>query len=336
MTFSTPIGALISYAAASAFFWQFPHFLHRKKKILFTCPHISHRGGSAEGYENTLKNFKRAVKNGTNMLELDVRMTRDRQVIVFHDQTLARVAGRELPVADVDYKELPPLKAEVLIDSIPGQFFSDRSWSEEERRIPLLEQVFQEFPLIPINIDIKENDEELIQKVSKLIDEYQRGDITVWGSFSSDVCKKCYDVNPDVCLFFSAKRVVVLMICAVTGLLPFLPMKETHFEVFLPLSMKRRRLKQVPELSMKEKCLLWICETFLVWKPMINHLKKRGIHVYLWVCNDPDEFEECKKIGVTGIMTDYPTRLREFLNASKSQAIPSDLNVEDAELNPTV
>ncbi|ODM99949.1 Glycerophosphodiester phosphodiesterase domain-containing protein 1 [Orchesella cincta] len=318
MAIPAALGALISYAAASAFFWHFPHILHKKKNISFTCPHISHRGGSAEGYENTLKSFQNAVKQGTNMLELDVRMTRDRQVVVFHDQTLARVAERDLSVAEFDYKELPSLNSKIPIDTIPGEYFSDLSWPEDERRIPLLKEVFQEFPKIPINIDIKENDMELIQEVSKLIDEYQRADITVWGSFSSDVCNKCYDVNPNVCLFFSAKRVLVLMLCAVTGLLPFIPMKETHFEVFLPMSMKRRRLKQVSELSLKEKCLLWICETFLVWKPMINHLKKRGIHVYLWVCNDPDEFAECRKIGVTGIMTDHPTLLREFLNTSKS------------------
>lgn len=43
----------------------------------------------------------------------------------------------------------------------------------------------------------------------------------------------------------------------------------------------RRRLKQVSSLSFSEKCLLWMCETLLVWQPLINHLKKRGIHVNL-------------------------------------------------------
>ncbi|CAL8077660.1 unnamed protein product [Orchesella dallaii] len=314
----TALGALISYAAASAFFWHFPHFLHKRKKIAFACAHISHRGGSAEGYENTLKAFRNAVKKGTNMLELDVRMTRDRQVVVFHDPTLTRVAGRDLPVAEVDYDALPKLKPTIPIDTIPGETFSDLSWPEEERKIPLLREVFKEFPSVPINIDIKENDIQLIQEVSKLIHEYQRADITVWGSFNSEVCNQCYDVNPNVCLFFSAKRVLVLMICAVTGLLPFIPMKETHYEVFLPLSLKKRRLKQVIDLSLSEKCLLWACETFLLWKPLLNHLKKRGIHVYLWVCNDSEEFSECQKLGVTGIMTDHPTLLRDFLNTSKS------------------
>lgn len=81
--FLTALGAFLSYAVASAIFWNFPHWLHKKKNISFTCAHISHRGGmymekwivttsksldrffiflvsgSAEGYENTLKNFRK-------------------------------------------------------------------------------------------------------------------------------------------------------------------------------------------------------------------------------------------------------------------------------------
>lgn len=75
-----------------------------------------------------------------------------------------------------------------------GESFYDKSWTEEERRIPLLRDVFQEFPNVPINIDIKDNDFQLINQVSKLINEFGRTDITVWGSFNSDVCKECYRV----------------------------------------------------------------------------------------------------------------------------------------------
>lgn len=141
-----------------------------------------------------------------------------------------------------------------------GESFCDKTWSDEERRIPLLREVFQEFSNIPINIDIKVNDVRLIKQVSALINEFERADLTVWGSFNNDICKECYRVvssqltffyfkidkinhfpfqNPDVRLFFSVKRVVVLLLCAFTGLLPFIPIKETHYEIFLPMSMKK-------------------------------------------------------------------------------------------------
>ncbi len=75
-----------------------------------------------------------------------------------------------------------------------GECFTDQSWSDEERKIPLLREVFQEFANIPINIDIKENDLRLIRQVSALINEYNRAHLTVWGSFNNDICKECYRV----------------------------------------------------------------------------------------------------------------------------------------------
>lgn len=63
---------------------------------------------------------------------------------------------------------------------------------EEERRIPLLVEVFQNFPNLPINIDIKTNNNILIGEVDRLISEHQREEITVWGSFSEGITYKCY------------------------------------------------------------------------------------------------------------------------------------------------
>ncbi len=75
-----------------------------------------------------------------------------------------------------------------------------------------------------------------------------------------------------------------------------------------------RRCLAVGELSFKENMIYWLSRTFLVWKPMISHLQRRGIQVYLWVCNSEDEFKACESIGATGIMTDRPTLLRKFLD----------------------
>jgi len=45
--------------------------------------------------------------------------------------------------------------------------------------------------------------------------------------------------DPSVGLFFSGKRVMLLLLMMVIGMLPFIPLRETHYEVFLPLSIKR-------------------------------------------------------------------------------------------------
>lgn len=63
---------------------------------------------------------------------------------------------------------------------------------EEERKFVLLKEVFEAFPRMPINIDIKINNDKLIFKVSELIKKYQREEYTVWGNFSDEITRKCY------------------------------------------------------------------------------------------------------------------------------------------------
>ncbi len=46
---------------------------------------------------------------------------------------------------------------------------------------------------------------------------------------------------------------------------------------------------------------------------MVNHFKKRGILVYYWVLNTDEEFRRAIDLGVNGIITDYPTRLINFV-----------------------
>lgn len=72
---------------------------------------------------------------------------------------------------------------------------------EEERKFALLKEVFETFPNMPINIDIKINDDQLIMKVSDLIKEYNREDYTVWGNFSDEITQKCYKIVMDCYAF---------------------------------------------------------------------------------------------------------------------------------------
>ena len=55
------------------------------------------------------------------MLELDVRLTKDGKVVVFHDSSLLRVTGHDMKVCDVDYPSIPNLRARVPIDTMPGK-----------------------------------------------------------------------------------------------------------------------------------------------------------------------------------------------------------------------
>jgi len=64
--------------------------------------------------------FCSAVLRGTEMLELDVRFTKDKKVVVFHDPDLTRMAGKKVKISDVEFQALPTLSYSVPIDTVPG------------------------------------------------------------------------------------------------------------------------------------------------------------------------------------------------------------------------
>lgn len=67
---------------------------------------LAHRGASDARLENTLPAFAHAIERGADGAELDVQLSRDGEVIVFHDADLTRLAGRHDRVDCLTWAEL--------------------------------------------------------------------------------------------------------------------------------------------------------------------------------------------------------------------------------------
>lgn len=306
MVFAAVFGG---YVITSLFLLRFPRLLHKKKDIKFKATHISHRGGAGENLENTITAFRHAAEAGTEMFELDCHLTRDGEVVVCHDEDLFRTTGQRVVVSETLYKDLPLLSPHLNLDFNPGH----TTFGGTDRRIPLLKEVYDQFPDMPVNIDIKVDSEELIQKVSKLTKNYNRESITVWGNRSTAVTNKCYVENPNIHLLFSLKRVLILLVLFYTGLLPFVPLRESFYEILMPsVVLKPDRFKL--RLSRTKRALVRVIDFLLMSRQMFRHLNGRGIQTYLWVLNENDEFERAFALDVTGVMTDFPTRLSQYLS----------------------
>jgi glycerophosphoryl diester phosphodiesterase len=63
---------------------------------------IAHRGDPISERENTLAAFQAAVASGADMVELDLRRTREGEIVVVHDPSLARLWGIDRAVVDLD------------------------------------------------------------------------------------------------------------------------------------------------------------------------------------------------------------------------------------------
>jgi glycerophosphoryl diester phosphodiesterase len=273
--------------------------------------HISHRGGCGESYENTLQAFQNAVDLGTQMLELDVHITKDDVVVVSHDQNLKRTTGRDAMIKQTDFIDLPPYQHEIPIDFIAGKTFSSDDKSINYVQIPKLEAVFETFPHVGVNVDIKTYDERLIEEVNKLVAKYQRANETVWGNFSDKTTKKCHETNPEIGLLFPVGQVFKLLFLFYSGLLPYVTLDGTHLEIPMP-SMFLKKLG--PDATLQHKIIFNLADFLLMRRTLFEHLNQRGIQTYLWVLNSEEEFERAfKDLNVTGVMTDYPTLLKDYL-----------------------
>ena len=123
---------------------------------------FGHRGASGECPENTIESFERALAQGAMAIETDVHLSRDGEVVVFHDADLARTTNEAGPVAERSLAELEQLDAGYRF-SRDGETFPYRG---KGIRIPTLHQVFQVFPDVPFNIELKAGSEEGRSRIS--------------------------------------------------------------------------------------------------------------------------------------------------------------------------
>lgn len=85
---------------------------------------IAHRGASQRAPENTASAIEAAITLGAKVIEFDVRVTRDGELILFHDDELERLTGRAGTIEASDWAELSTLDV--------GSWFVDGGFAGEK------------------------------------------------------------------------------------------------------------------------------------------------------------------------------------------------------------
>ena len=117
-----------------------PKLRHRNNMDMFCSAPVAHRGihDNITVPENSLPAFSAAAEAGCG-IELDVQFTKDRQLVVFHDDNLSRMCGDDRLVIDVTYDELSKMR---LLDT--------------DEKIPLLSEVLETVGgRVPLLIEMK-------------------------------------------------------------------------------------------------------------------------------------------------------------------------------------
>ncbi len=151
----------------------------------------AHRGDSKNAPENTMAAISLAMDNQADIIEIDVRQTKDGVLVLMHDESLLRTTGVDRLVGEVNYDFVAKLD--------PGSDFSEEYAGE---RVPTLQQAI-EFAVendLFYNIELKPEDyyAGYIENVVSLIEEYEFQDNCVVASMDCDALMKVKILNPDI------------------------------------------------------------------------------------------------------------------------------------------
>ncbi len=175
---------------------QQPHGL-RKDGTRFLK--IAHRGYSERYPENTILAFEQAIRSGTDMIELDVRLSKDGRIVVIHDDRIDRTSDGSGKVADMTLAELKRYS------------FNNGMTQYGFIGIPTLEETLDLVgERVALNIEIKERPDRqgaIEERLFALLRELGAEDRVIVSSFDVDVLRRMKRIAPVMRTAFIYDRV---------------------------------------------------------------------------------------------------------------------------------
>lgn len=232
---------------------------HRENRFVA----FAHRGGFSDLAENSLRAFRSAVTLGYRYLETDVQITRDGHLVAFHDTNLARTCQVPRDIDTLTRQELSQLR-------IGGT-----------DPIPLLAELFEEFPDIRINLDAKTD--AVVEPLIEFLERTNSLERVCIGSFEHRRLVK-FRRRFGVSVCTSASPLEVAKWWA-----GFTPQGPSCLQI-------PRRLGAIGLLS----------------ESRIRRSIDQGVPIHVWTVDRELEIQELLDLGVHGIMTDDARALKRI------------------------
>lgn len=249
---------------------------------------LAHRGASASAPENTLEAFRLGLEeDGAKGLEMDAHLTRDGEVVVIHDDTVDRTTEGSGFVRDMGFEEIRALDAGYRF-SPDGRGFPYRG---KGLRVPTLLEVYESFPEAFVNVELKEAQSGIEEKVLRVIEESGAESRTLVASFGYPIIRRFRRVSGgrvstsasrfEISVFYFASRVYLEKLVPVNYDALQVPVEHRGFEV--------------------------------VTRRFVEAAHSRGVRVDVWTINDEREMRRLLDLGADVIMTDEPGKLSRVL-----------------------
>ncbi len=250
---------------------------------------VAHRGGSRLAPENTLAAFERAAALGADAMEIDVRLTADGRVVVFHDEDTARLTGEPGTV------EGRPLSSVQALD-VAFSFSTDGGATHPLRgagiRVPTFAEALARLPGMRFNVDAKTEDAALAEALAADVVAADAVDRVCVGSFFDAQAERLGRLLPDAARYLPQDAATCHVLNAKSG------GQGAGCPKGYDLADLPHRLGVMTVVDRK----------------VVDYFHARGMPVHVWTVDDEQEMRELLAIGVDGIVTDRPDLLARVMD----------------------
>jgi glycerophosphoryl diester phosphodiesterase len=290
---------------------------------------IAHRGARAFAPENTLVAFMKAKTFGCQMIEIDVRLSKDDQLIVHHDENLSRCTDVQEKFPDltnydlwnftydqlssldagswyVEQLSLPCLERQAFLQIITEdeltQFVSPHEcdiYASGEIKLPTLKQTLEFAKDIDmmVNIELKtqpDKQEALAVSVVKLVELMSMEHKILISSFDHDLLRKVRQMSDTI-------AIGVLTSALIKNLKKYMQLIDA--DAYHPNCYGESNSNGIQKLNLGG----------------IASALEDGNYVNVWTCNNKEDLRQLLACGVSGVISDFPNRVKEALKQFNTQ-----------------
>jgi len=248
---------------------------------------IAHRGDSGLAPENTWPAIERAIEIGVDMVEVDVRMTKDGVPVLLHFERLEHTTTGNGLLADHTWEEIQRLDA--------------GAWKDPEfagERVLSLEDVLDlTRGRVPLNLDFRAADA-VAPGVAVVRDAGMSGDVVVSG------CQvECFEIMA------AATNEITTLLNLDDQLLE----RGQIWDHGLPAGIDPAKARAVAHRTVSKASALGAAginlRHTLVDAALVARAREAGLGVWVFVVDDEERFGELIGMGVTAVTTNWPTRM---------------------------
>jgi len=228
---------------------------------------FGHRGSPSYITENTRASFDKAIEQGVDGLELDIRLSKDKKIVIFHDKDLQRLSNQNINISDLALQE------------IQNSSLKRTEKQEKGEKIPQLESIAYLFNKTNvINIEIKTEGlfkgHAIISPLLQFIDKHKANQKSIISSFNPIILWRIKLKKPKTIIGFLYNKKLIFHLFQNLIWMIWIRPENLHIHYSLLDS--------------------WI----------VKWAKKQGMRVNIYTVNNLDIYQKAKKKKIDGIFTD--------------------------------